>query len=254
MQKRAGLILLILFLSVPSFSQDSIHPGKVYGGILVSPDYCWAKVSNVNNSNYSLNQGLTGKIAFTAGINLVYQINSRFSVNLGLEYSEKDVANRNTIIGYGDLWHKYNVNYLDIPLEFNCYFIKKKRHAIYFLAGVSENMFLFATQSDTWIEHNATIALYTPEPVGPYGKAMIYSGVNPFNTQLHLGLGSDFTLRKARLRMEFVFRSGLSPANETVAWKNYPASDPFDYARYLLLNCSRTYYSCGLAFSYLWGG
>ncbi len=254
--KMKNLFLLLLAIKCfPVLSQDTVRVKKLFIGPLLSPDYTWASLGKINSLGAYYDSGLTGKFAFTGGLNLIFQISRRMSINIGVEYSERDIANRVTEMEYPytQEWLKHNLNYLDLPIELN-YYLCKKRRSFYLMTGISPSVFLFATENDWEISRDPLVDLYHPAQIG-YGKAIIHSGVNAINAQLHCGLGYTLNHKESRFRIELVYRIGLSPANPPIGNDEsyFTGSNMHNGAQYVLLNCSRTYYSCGLAFSYLWG-
>ncbi len=252
--KVLGMILIAFFSMNPVYSQDTSDTSKsrkLFLGPLLSVDYSWAKLTEINNSNSSLNRDPWGKMALTAGLNFLYQLTPRVSISLGAEYSQKYTANLVFVPGYGYRFFRHNVNYVDIPVEGNYYLIKKRK-SLYVLFGMSANMFLYASESTNWVDKSFTYALYEPLLPNDVDRIYVHSGFNAINYQIHIGLGTSIIRKKAKFRMELVCRMGLSSANPPLEYDGNNFSKQKDY-NYILLNCSRTYYSCGLAFSYLFG-
>jgi len=242
------LWVVFIFLNLQVHSQDTAKKHLFYLGPLLSPDYSSAFLTNGNprlmSYDHWYDSQLQPKLSFTGGLDLLYQWSQNFSLSLGVQYSIKDgmtnVGPANS--GYEDTWVKHDVAYLDLPVKIDFYLTKKKTRP-YLSAGVSPNLFLF--WSDNWLQaSDRNRPDFAPSP-SKNANGFTFSSVNP---QLQIGMGLDINPKKRnRFRAEALFRYSILPAN----------TSPYDWLDIGLesneLDCSRRFYSFGLALSYLWG-
>src|SRR5688572_783304 len=96
-------ILLATLFASSTFSQEvpvaiTTKPGKFQIGINFSPDYCERILKNDEESSSAkffldyMKKFDSGKLGYSTGINLSYNVSSMFVVETGLQYSNKGYA------------------------------------------------------------------------------------------------------------------------------------------------------------------
>lgn len=149
-------ILLLLFC-VTSFPFYAQHFSV---GVSVSPDYC--SRSLVDNSDgdpivpslISVRNTLEiAKTGFTSGINARYKFSKLFSVETGLQYSNKGYKSTTTNLTFNSsdpndptsVYFVYNMYHIDVPV-LATFSIGSKDFLFCASAGISANFFLKETQ------------------------------------------------------------------------------------------------------------
>ena len=130
--------------SIPDFN-------KIQVGVNFSPDYCFRTLKNNDGSLTSSsilksrNENETGKLGYTTGINVIYNLKKSIGIEVGIQYSNKGYQTKMQDFTYGSMIDPrtgfvyntsgqtpiqgefiYNDYYIDIPLKVNFCFGKKK--------------------------------------------------------------------------------------------------------------------------------
>ena len=222
-----GIIGLLCFLCCFSvFSQDTSRDRAIHYGFIGSPEYSFRKIASINDSTKGLVKLRDSieipKLGYSFGVFILYQINRRFSIELGALYSEKGerTINMDVIdtINISNPVTKMRINnrvtYIDFPLKLNYYF--NDYDASPFVSiGFSQNIFAFNKYSYDFKYKNG-------EKVS---KSNIIQGKGDyyrFNPQIRLGFGFDFILYQSRMRIEPSFAMSLKNTDKSaVATKFY---------------------------------
>lgn len=154
------LIVSTLFFSLLTFAQqDSLqsqHRWQI--GLNYSQDYCYRILFENEPNEVSAdiiefrNKYEKPKFGYTAGVNGVFNLNSRWAIGLGVHYSDKGYQmDYNDLIFYGsngDTIKKITVNdhyrYLDVPLTLHASFGKRKLRFTTSI-GMAANVFIQET-------------------------------------------------------------------------------------------------------------
>lgn len=230
-------LILIIFLAHPFRAQDPYRTKKQFFlGVFASPDLSFTTNTVMNEGgqrikNYKGNYNIP-KFSFTAGLEALYQLNEKWSVTLGVQYSDK--GGKTKTIQYNPqaiyrsplVHYRYNYRYIDIPLRIDYYFNKKKI-APFITTGISTN--IFVTHSTNYYPVSA--------PEYTYGETYNFSAVN---LQYQLGAGVDIALKHSRLRIFPIYRISIFKPTLGI---NYTAAT----IQYL----TPRLYSIGLGLSYM---
>jgi opacity protein-like surface antigen len=210
------LLLLTLFLyaaALQATTPDSLKIKKWAVGLTYSPDFCfrvrYAKASEKGSSNIIEK----GKMGFTAGVNVLYQLLDRVGVEFGALYSTKGQKTHVTASSWlsptegqviePERHTSYTYNYLEIPLKVNVNLVNK-RLKIFPSIGCSANIFMGKTTSTHFVNgdrpRTITSKDYNAENI-PSTEFAILAG---------LGLSYDLT-KKVFVKLEPSFRTFIRP-------------------------------------------
>ncbi len=208
---------LALFSQVEGFSKAK----KFAIGIVFSPDYCY-RLAAINPSvNYPPDHNNSIEIplfGYTTGLNFLWQLNKRFSVEAGVSYSVQGYQTKDLAIAYGSgrgtppfqpgdpLTDRsiYRYQYLDMPLKVN-YYLHKTGVRLFVSAGVSVNTFLSETDTYklTYGDGHSASTLSTE-----------FYSYSKMNFAILAGIGTSFHVSKKLLvRIEPVYRQSLTPSS-----------------------------------------
>lgn len=140
-------------------------------GVNFSPDYCFRTLKNNDGSATSdmilkwRNENEKGKLGYTTGINMIFNLNKNIGIGAGIQYSNKGYQIKSQDLTYGSMIDPrrgftnntsgatltsvrfiYNHHYIDIPLKVNFSFGKKK---IRFVTSVGVSTNIFITETST---------------------------------------------------------------------------------------------------------
>jgi len=230
--------LAALFLSLAAFGQENsgttsrtaIH--RLLLGVNVSPDYCYRTLKNNDGSSLASmiidvrDESEVYKIGYTAGFNLCYTLTKKLGIELGVQYSNKGYAFKNSALIFGDAIDPrygivtlpnssatptkahitYNHHYLDVPVRAIFSFGKKRIHVVASL-GVTTNILLSSTQTSTLEFANGDTQSETYDQQNDF---------NSLNISPSISLGADYRIsNKINLRVEPTFRYGLLKISDT---------------------------------------
>lgn len=214
------LIITILLLTTFNLSGQnstketpSSDPKRILIGISVSPDICYRTLRNNDGSSSSdliidlRNQQEIYKIGSTAGLIASYSFTDFFSLETGLQYSNKGFRTKEQDViivePEEDLPQKtrfiYNFHYIDIPVKAN-FVIGKKNVRFVTSVGLTTNFLLKETQTSILIyqdhtDRNTDLTNYTHKKV---------------NISPTISAGIDYKLNsRMNLRIMPVFRYGI---------------------------------------------
>lgn len=227
MSKIKIISLILILIHVSLIAQDEIRKQQLLIGAFASPDLSFRLLSNNSGTSGSISDNRDSyeipKLAYTAGVEALYQLKPKLSVSFGIQYSIKGEKTKDLDLIYGDQldprrgfvyqWSqeqptktnfKYNSSYIDIPIRIDFYFSKRK-FAPFVTTGLSGNLFLrekiitTATYIDNHTEKTSSIN---------------NNGYYRFNPQFQLGAGLDIGMKKSRLRIFPIYRLSLSRVNK----------------------------------------
>ncbi|MES2515402.1 MAG: outer membrane beta-barrel protein [Bacteroidota bacterium] len=227
------LIFTLLFSSaiLSATTPDSLKTKKWAVGLSYSPDFCfrmrYAKASEKGSSNMTEN----GKMGFTTGINLRYQLLDKIGIEFGALYSTKgqkaETSSTNwvtpdnhtydpSIPNYNSLGNlhiarkiTFTYKYLEIPLKVNVYLINK-RLKVFPSIGCSANIFMGKKTVSVYDGGKETSNSYDKKNI-PAAEFAVLGGV---------GLSYDLT-KNLFVKVEPSFRSFIRPLVD------YPVSGTF---------------------------
>jgi hypothetical protein len=199
---------------------------RYYIGILGSPDYSFRSLSTNSNDPNQIaalsyrNSSELAKISYTAGLDVLYQFNTRFSLSIGFQYSVKgemtnaiptvQVSNNpttgqptDTINGTAKI--NYKTTYVDVPVKLNYYF-KEGKIAPYLMIGISPNIYIHDKEVADIKLNNGTNFTNT---------STLGTGYYFVNPQAQIGFGIDYALPTSRIRIEPVYRMSFLKANDS---------------------------------------
>jgi len=214
--------LLITFLTLLTFSlfgQDKAEEPQIADfrrvqiGINVSPDICFRTLKN-NNGDSSCdllidqrNEREIVKVGYTAGIDASYHFTDFFSLETGIQYSNKGFQTKKqdvtTLEPEPDLPQKiqfiYNFHYIDIPVKAN-FTVGKKKIRFITSVGVTINVFLKETQTSILIYSD-----HTDRKTDPSNYDHKKVNISPT-----ISAGIDYKINsRMNLRIEPTFRYGI---------------------------------------------
>ena len=179
-----AVLILTVFFSLPSFSQDSTKATNIKWIIGLS--------GSLNSyDNIKAHQGFNHKYTFTktgfrGGLDLVYHFSKRSAITTGLQY-----FNVSYKADYVWIFNQPNdpaiprntdvkVGYLDIPLIYNFSIISSDKIVVYTATGIVSSILITATGSTTYEDNSV--------------RKFDYS--NSFILSLQLGAGLQYNLNK----------------------------------------------------------
>jgi len=211
---KAITFLLSIVLTANLFGQETTTAEfkKIQLGINISPDYCFRTLNNGSSIDE------TGKLGYTAGLNMNYNFNKNIGIGLGIHYSIKGYKTSMNALSYGDMIdpnygfiydpshtganikYIYNFHYLDIPLKVNFVTGKKKIRFITSV-GLTTNVF---------IKETATRVIEYQDGTHNRKTHVSNYNYNTINLSPTASFGIDWKLNsKNNLRIEPTFRYGV---------------------------------------------
>lgn len=212
--------LLLLSFSLSICAQDYIkkdstakaHPA--YFGINFVPEFCSRLMTNVDGSQSTdetidaFNELYGPKFGFTTGLNFLFDLNQRFSIETGLHYSNQGFCLKkfdltspiatSPIAVRGVL----TAHYTQVPLKLQ--FNINNNNTRYFLnAGLVSSFLIQTNYTSIYYYQDDTKSRVTQETTGDIKK---------FSLSPTLGFGADFYLNeKSRFRIEPTIKFGVIP-------------------------------------------
>lgn len=213
--KQILLFLTLLPLVLFGQSADSSQIKRFAFGLNYSPDYSYRIL--VPEPQVKLIADLrdsteTPKYGFTTGLNLLFRINKRFTLETGFQYSNKGEMNDGNIVLIDDIDATkpplnapritaiFSYNYLDIPIKANYYLINKK-FKLFLSGGISNNLFI--SSENKFLFKYPDGSILTTKGEGPK--------LFPVNFTLLAGFGAEHQLNKRfSLRLEPIYRRSIT--------------------------------------------
>lgn len=211
----------LLLVTGTLFAQrpDSLKTKKWALGLTYSPDYCFRTPYAKESEKGSSNMTEKGKMGFTTGLNVRYQLMDRIGIEFGALYSTKGQKTHTTSFswltpteGYVTDPEKtttYTYKYLEIPLKVNVYVINN-RLKIFPSIGCSANIFMGKKTTVVSEKGKETSTTYDAKNI-PSSEFAILAGV---------GISYDLT-KNVFVKVEPSFRSFIRPLVD------YPVSGTF---------------------------
>lgn len=207
---------LLMLIPFGLSAQDSINTtNKGWAiGLIVSPDYCYRTITSdgtvsMDNIVSSRNKNETAQSGITSGINLCYFFKKRFSIETGINYSNRGYRTKyfsDFISPVPDPFiptrinYIYNYNFIDIPLKIN-FIAGRKRMRFIAGAGINTNFLLFFKEAQIAEYADGRTIISYPKPE---------TGFNFSDLSVSLSAGTDINLtNKLNLRIEPTYRYGL---------------------------------------------
>jgi hypothetical protein len=199
---------MALLCQVEGFSKAK----KFAIGIVFSPDYCYRITTDP-----SVNSNEVPLFGYTTGLNFLWQLNKRFSLEAGVLYSVNGYQTKDLAIVYGFSRSNppyqpgdpvsnrfiYKYTFLDIPLKVD-YYLRKTGVKLFVSAGLSTNIFM--SENDTYKSTYNDGHTVSGSSTGFYS----YSTVN---FAILAGIGTSFHIsRQLLVRIEPVYRQFLTPS------------------------------------------
>jgi len=185
-------------------------PGKFAVGLVFSPDYCYRALTSATSSVDWRNDIEIPKFGYTTGLSGGYRFNSKFGLEVNIQYSNKGEQTTEFELTYIDpdpiapqkVRYVYNYLYMDLPVKAMVYLLDKKLQ-FFLSAGFSTNFFI----------GEKVVVFYTYED-GRTEKKSSLSNSSFYRVNLavsgSMGLGYNFGER-INLRVEPIFRSSVTP-------------------------------------------
>jgi len=217
--KRFFIILLLLLpfalfcdTSDSTIATDSNKTKKFEIGITFSPDYCFRKLKTDTESKWiaDIRDTLeTGKFGYTTGLNVVYNINKKFSVAAGVLFSDKgkrtkkySLGNFNSANAPISNTYIYHYHSIDIPIKAN-YYILTEKIRFFITAGVSTTIFI-AQKTTSKLEYRER----NPEKSSSTNTSSAFTKIN---FSVIAGLGIDCAITdKFNFKMEPLYRRSIT--------------------------------------------
>lgn len=216
MKKIASIFFVLIQTVCFSFTSDStktIDSTKVKKfelGISFSPDYCFRKLKAEQESQWiadSRDSIEVAKFGYTTGIDLAYNLNSKFNIQTGVLFSDGGERTKKTIVSdvpYGQEAIQYSYNYhhyyLSVPVKVD-YKLLTGKLKVYITAGVAANFFL---------GHKTTF-ISTFAHSNEKTSAMVDPGFSKMNLSVLAGLGLKYPITsKANLKVEPTYRRSIN--------------------------------------------
>lgn len=211
MKKHLLLATGLMLIANSYSSQNDFRTKKqCFLGAFASPDLAWTNAPIPNQGfalikNVKSNYNVT-RIAFTTGIEALYQISSKFSLTLGLQYSTKGGKTSNIEYSQSPIasdpktaHYLYKYRYIDIPIRLDYYFTRKKVSP-FITTGLSANIFINQTTNSYFVYYNGYKDTYSSDNS---------AGYSAFNLQYQLGAGVDVVLKRSRIRVFPIWRISI---------------------------------------------
>ena len=213
------ILPLTLLCQLSGFSKAK----KFALGLVYSPDYCY----RVTTSDPSFkpapvyyNSIENPKIGFTAGLNFLWKLNTKFSVEAGVMYSDKGYQTK-TLQLSEDLPRNYpeplpgdqstasfvyHYRFMDVPLKVS-YYILNKEVKLFLSGGLSGNFFLGETDTYSMTYRDGHSASGNTTPATTFSM---------LNLSIVAGFGISFHISKKLLvRIEPIYRQGITPFSDS---------------------------------------
>jgi opacity protein-like surface antigen len=169
------LLLILTFSTYVALAQQptSEKPKKWAIGLSYSPDFCY-RVSYEKSSLSALsNIDEKGKLGFTAGANILYQLLDKVGIEFGILYNTKGEkvhaeafswyapatnydpsipnSGQSEYITSPETKTNFSYQYLEIPLKVNVYLFSKNKLKLFPSIGCSANIFMGKKTATTFI-------------------------------------------------------------------------------------------------------
>ena len=211
MKKIGFVIILLLPLTLFCETTDSSKVSKLEIGITYSPDYCYRKLKPDAGSKWIADIRDTieiGKLGYTTGLNVVYNISKKISIGTGILFSDKGEKTKKTFLGNSlsgslPINNKfiYHYLYIDIPVKAN-YTILNGKFKLFLTAGISTNIFL---------GQKTTSILYYGNRDSEKRKTNVSSDFSKINFAYIVGFGIDYPVTdKLNFKLEPLFRHSIN--------------------------------------------
>tara|TARA_R110001592_G_scaffold237306_6_gene496198 strand:+ start:4612 stop:5340 length:729 start_codon:yes stop_codon:yes gene_type:complete len=240
---RLYLTIALVLLQVCSFGQETETPSSKFSfGFSFSPDYAYRKLKNSGGTNNESiidfrNSSERPKLGITTGLRVLYQLSTKWKLELGALYSDKgeqETWNSSSNIDprkgfvfgeYSSMKYIYHYQYIDIPLKVN-YTISSKRLNLFVSGGVSTNFFLNNTTTSRLEKEDGTVT--TNRSSG--------ADLLPVNFSAMIGFGANYQLNHClSIRLEPEFRHSITSIIDAEV-KQYPYSFGVNTGIIVLLN------------------
>ncbi len=206
---------------------DSTKTKRFSIGLVFSPDYCYR---TLKPDGASMSQSIarqrdsteTGRTGFTTGLSFLFQMNKRFTLETGIQYSDKGEQTKDMVLNFGSniaprngfaysggsgasnpvsANFVYHYNYIDIPLKAN-YYLLTRRFKLFASAGLSVNVFLN--------ERNNLVEKYS-DGSSSSSSSTSSNGLSRINLAFVAGLGVSYSIsNRLTIRMEPVYRRSIT--------------------------------------------
>jgi opacity protein-like surface antigen len=221
------LFLIFTFFSCVILAQqpEIKNPKKWAVGLSYSPDFCYRVSYEKSSASALSNIDEKGKLGYTAGANVLYQLLDKVGIEFGVLYSTKGQKNivpanswRGTAVYYdpslpnynqvgsssADRKMNYSYQYLEIPLKINVHLINN-RLKLFPSIGCSANIFMGKKTTTTFMFEDG----HKEKKVSrEYERKNIPSS----EFALLLGVGVSYDLnQKLFLKLEPSFRTFIRP-------------------------------------------
>ncbi|OFY65396.1 MAG: hypothetical protein A3H98_11255 [Bacteroidetes bacterium RIFCSPLOWO2_02_FULL_36_8] len=211
------LFSIILFLSFSAYGQESTQAKykRFYFGIKFSPDYSYRTVTKNDNSlsvdkwtriKTYVDSIYKPKLGYTTGINFDFKINSRVSIEAGIQYSNKGYQTISILTSSvenpegGLAKNIINYHYLDFPIEVDYSFLKNKFQLI---VSVGTVLNLFRKFTVKTIPETPTATFMTKTFTNNYS-------FKKFNISPTIGFGFRYKINyRMNIKVEPTLRYGI---------------------------------------------
>jgi hypothetical protein len=211
-------LLVFLFLPLAAFGQvaETFPKRGLWLGLSFSPDLIYRTTSSKNdNFESQLDELERSNFGYTTGINILYELDERITLDGGIQYSQKGYCTVDQVflppLGSGEPehgWFEYDFSYLDFPLKLNYRLFKKGNFFV--SSGASFHVKL---------KYKPTQILFYQDGRREEKSPSLFSDPNfkSFNMSLVVGFGGEMKLTKnSILRIESLFRHMITPINDGV--------------------------------------
>ncbi len=228
---RTIVFLFTTAITANLFGQDkmeatsNVESAKIQIGVNFSPDYCFRTLKNNDGSSSSdfvlkwRNENETSKLGYTTGLKIIFNLNKNIGIGAGIQYSNKGYQINMQDLTYGSMVDPrtgfayntpgskitsakfiYNYYYIDVPLNVNFSFGKKKIRFVT-SAGFSTNVFIKETTTSIFEYDNGAHDKNTQPTTYTYNTV----NVSPF---VSAGIDWRFSSRN-NFRIEPTIRYGV---------------------------------------------
>jgi hypothetical protein len=208
------LLLTFLLLPFVAASQTAETPQKCgpWLGINFSPDLAYRTTASKNDYIEDLSDKTEEpKFGYTAGANILLELNDCFSLESGIQYSKKGFRTEDasyvvelpepSIPTHG--WFEYNFTYLDLPVKLNYRPFSKNR---FFISG--------GAILHLKLKNDVTRISYYADGHREEEMPEIFAKIDykPIAAGIIAGFGTDMKVGKnSKLRVEPLFRHMITP-------------------------------------------